>query len=260
MREGVNGRQQQDNNRGEHRPVVSDTGMALNTPQGSRVFVPEAILANVREVLAHRTIVADPKRVVADQELQRLEAPLAHRMQSGLLSPDRLIGFVSGITNGGMRLDDFTHNPCMPMEIDDVVAIKDRKALPPFLSEREIDPTAQFADSLNRQKIVSSIFYATRKFDSDLPVYFLGSAAAGAGIPSDIDIGTSIALMRQNLEGYGHLFQCMRGNIVDARALGNGNHVGVQFDHMALALGVSVSRYGCAYRFSGQQAFIIEAA
>jgi hypothetical protein len=256
----MNGRQPQDNGRGEHRSGISDNGIALNFQEVSRGVVPEVLLANVREVLAHRTIVADPKRVIVDEELQCLEAPLVYRMQCGLLSPDRLIGFVSGITNGGMRVADFIHNPCMPMELDDVVAIKDRKALPPYLCEREIDPRAQYAQCLNRQKIVSSIFYATRKFDSDLPVYFLGSAAAGAGIPSDIDIGTSIALMRQNLEGYGQLFQCMRGSIVDARALGNGNHVGVQFDHMALALGVSVSRYGCAYRFSGQQAFIIEAA
>lgn len=61
---------------GEHRPVVSDTDMALNVYEGSLSFGPDVFPAKVREVLAHRIIVADSKRVVAAQERERLGAPL----------------------------------------------------------------------------------------------------------------------------------------------------------------------------------------
>ena len=253
-------RELRERGRGGEQQVHSSSHSKLTFDGSSRDVLTQVLVERVRKVLSHRSIVGDPRRILTDVDLHRLEGPLVQRMQQGLLSPELLIGFVSGIANGGICLAEFVYDPCIPMELDDSEAIRSGRALPRFLSEREVDPIVQFSDCSNRQKIAGSILKAARQVDCELPVYFLGSAAAGNGLSSDIDIGTSLALMGQHLERYGQLFQSMRGFLAEAKAFGNRNHVGAQFDHMALALGVSVFRYGCAYRFSGQQAFVIEAA
>jgi hypothetical protein len=228
----------------------------------------------------------DPKRLLSDQELGRLAAPLAARIEAGLLDTTEGVsgcyphihGLISGIANGGLPVELFIKDPCKDLFPSSTAQINDGSWLPAHLQEQpttlplnEGDPS-EF--TVQQHRIISLAQRTLQEVNPALPVFFVGSAAAKANKPArDIDIGMSCALKatfsnpndpiyRNDFDRFSFALRqkMFEGNqtrtcIIDTRP----EHVGAVWGYMTLAVGVSVARHGQAFRISSDKVHIITA-
>jgi hypothetical protein len=212
-----------------------------------------------------------PRAVLSQEDLLKLIDPLVRRINSGALPVNEAVGCASGIVHGGVPLDLFIRNPEMPLDLTSLEAIAQGMWLPSHLSEHRMSPE-QRKDELciQQERIVAAVQGALSDTQSDLPVFFLGSAVAKGSLnPHDIDIGTSSALRSQHMKAYDDVFHILRSDRMSssqrARRFegpidGNQNHVGAVWSHFLLALGVSVHRYERALRITPSDIYVIKRA
>jgi len=228
----------------------------------------DPIYRAVIDTLKDRTIIGSSRAVLSEDERLLLIEPLVYRVRVGALDPKELLGFVSGIVHGGVPCEDFIRNPTMPLDLTSIEGLKDGLRLPPHLRERRMAPERRDDElDIQQNRIVDAIQGALRDSKVDLPVFFIGSAAAReTGSPFDIDIGTSVSLRNAHMAGYDQVFNEVRARMSATRRqqlregpiLGNQNHVGAVWSHFHLALGVSVFRYERALRVTSLDVYVIE--
>lgn len=222
----------------------------------------------VIDALNDRALTGSARAVLSQEERLLLIEPLVYRLRAGALDAKDVPEFVSGVVHGGVPVSDLIRNPVMPLDLTSLVGLKDQRWLPPHLSERRMTSDRRDGElTVQHERIVDAIQRAIRDAAVDLPVFFLGSAAA-LTVPSafDIDIGTSLSLRNQHMGDYDRIFQNLRGLMSSSRRrelregpiIGNQNHVGSVWPHFHLALGVSVSRYERALRCTSSDIFVIE--
>lgn len=240
-----------------------------NEPHSELARVPGAtsdhahfdpLYRTVLDAFNHRSIVGSPRAVLSEPERLTLLEPIVARMSAGVLSPEGLFGFVSGVVHGGVPREYFINNPTIPLDLTSLEAVKNGCWLPSYLSERRVEPQ-QYPSVLDVQhnRIVDAIQGALRDARVDVPVFFMGSAAAlQSGSPGDLDIGTSVSLRNQHMKAYDDAFMCLRDRMRDRLIIGNKNHVGAVWSHFHLALGVSVLRYDRALRVTASELHVIE--
>lgn len=200
------------------------------------------------------------KRVLGPEEIEELRGPLEARMRAGMLDKEHLSGFADAVTHGGVPLELLKRDPLMLIEEGLNTFQLKSGWLPPYLSERPLQPEELDA---NQQKIVTVMQSVMRELHFDFPVFFFGSAAKkGVGLPTDLDIGTSGWLRDQDMQRWDEYFGRLRIEMNSDRnpILGRKNHVGVVADVMVQALAVSALRYGRALRVTPEQVFAIELA
>lgn len=220
----------------------------------------DPLYRTVLDALNHRSIVEAPRAVLSESERLTLLEPIVTRMSAGVLSPAHLSGFVSGVVHGGVPREYLINNSTIPLDLTSLEAVKDGCWLPSYLSERRVEPE-QYQSLLDVQhkRIVDAIQGAIRDARVDVPVFFLGSAAAlRSECPGDIDIGTSVSLRSQYMKAYDDVFMCLRDRMRDRLIIGNKNHVGAVWSHFHLALGVSVWRYDRALRVTDSELHVVE--
>ena len=228
----------------------------------------DPIYRAVIDAVNHRSIIGSSRAVLSQEERLLLIDPLVHRVRVGVLDPNELLGFVSGVVHGGVPCADLVRDPTMPLDLTSGEGMDVGRWLPPHLRERRMAPERRH-DELDTQqtRIVEAIQGALRGANVDLPLFFVGSAAAlKAGISADIDIGTSVSLRNAHMPEYDQVFNELRDRMSSTRrqALGeapiNGdkNHVGAVWSHFHLALGVSVFRYERSLRVTSSDVYVIE--
>ncbi len=247
----------------------------------------------VERALNHPSVADNPVRVVSLDHVGRLVLPLTQRILSGVLcGPDgewpnveRVRQFAQSVLMGGIPLDFFIEYPCIPLSLNVPPADHETCWLPPYLREikrslptREgyLTPNSEF--DVAQYRIISLIqkcLKATEPHPPVAPVLFLGSAAKIREVkcfPGDIDVGTSHELflqcndpnvpMQNSFYNFAHI---MRREIAERREKRwesqiaySPKHIGATWGEVLLALGVSVHRYGRAFRVTPSEVFSIE--
>lgn len=253
---------------------LAENGDAIRLPTLSR-NATDAIQPDVRELVAdvlarelrnrERHISQERnRRVLGPEEIEELRGPLEARMRAGMLDKEQLTGFTDAVTHGGVPLELLKRDPLISIEEGLKSLSLQPDWLPCYLAERPL-PTEVLKEELdtNQQKIVSVMQSVMRELHFDFPVFFFGSAARkGAGLPTDLDIGTNGWLRDQDIKQWDDYFSRLRTEMNSDRnpILGRKNHVGVMTDVMVQALAVSALRYGRALRVTPDQVFAIELA
>ncbi len=263
-----------DTTRPHHRNTApSKPALSGNSFLESRQTRDESVLAqalhDVEVALSHRLVQEDPQRIVPNEELPLVARILVDRVLAGILPREQILGFARGLVNGGAPLSYLRENSLDPLTIDDPSLFSEGQWLPSFLTERRIrlpdceEPTNEL--NIQPQRIVRAIQETLVSVNPHLPIFFLGSAAANdKPCPFDIDIGTSRALRSYFMSPVETSYDTFAQTLIrrmssGAPILGMKSHVGAVWEDMALALGVSVTRYGRAFRISPSSVFIVEA-
>lgn len=228
----------------------------------------DPIYRAVIDAVNHRTIAGSSRAVLSQEERLLLIDPLVHRVRVGALDSNELVGFVSGVVHGGVPCADLVRNPTMPLDLTSIEGVEVGRWLPPHLCERRMAPERRHDELDIRQiRIVDAMQGALREARVELPLFFVGSAAALKTTEcADIDIGTSVSLRNAHMAEYDLVFTYLRDRMSSTRrqALGEGpingnkNHVGAVWSHFHLALGVSVFRYERALRVTSSEVYVIE--
>ena len=259
-----------DNHRNALRPAqaTSDAGVFLPTPDPNDTRFAQA-LDDVQQALAHRLVREDPRRVVDDKDIPLLNRPLVERVLAGVLPREQIISFARGVVNGGVPLSYLRENSVEPLTIDNPDLVSGGHWLPSYLTEREVELPSIGNESedfnIQHQRILRAIQDTLITVNPELPVFFLGSAAStDESIPFDIDIGTSQALRNYFMAPIETSYDTFASSLMrrmhsGAPILGMKTHVGAVWGEMGLALGISVTRYGRAFRVSASSVFIVEA-
>ena len=248
--------------------ATSDEGVLLPAADHNDARFVQA-LNDVQQALAHRVVREDPRRVVHDKDIPLLARPLVERVLAGVLPREQIISFARGVVNGGVPLSYLNENSARPLTIDTPDLVSGGRWLPSYLTEREVELPSIGNDSegfnIQHQRILRAIQDTLITVNPEIPVFFLGSAASNdKSIPFDIDIGTSQALRNYFMAPIETSYDTfasslMRRMHLGAPILGMKTHVGAVWGEMGLALGISVTRYGKAFRVSASSVFIVEA-
>jgi len=185
---------------------------------------------------------------------------LRTRFEEGALTMAEIPGLLSGLAAGGVPIEDFLTDPLLKADVTSP-DLQEGRWLPAHLKEHAFDPATETL-GIQQARIIEVLQEIMREQGFTRPVFFLGSAAVESpGLPNDVDIGTSVALRNAHMAEYDAFFAEARRRMVrgDRPILGDKNHVGAVFGHMNLALGVSVRRYGRAYRVAPDTVHVIEA-
>ena len=255
------------NTKGLHE-LAKDGGVLLRARDPNDTRFAQA-LDDVQQALAHRLVREDPRRVVDDKDIPLLNRPLVERVLAGVLPREQIISFARGVVNGGVPLSYLRENSVEPLTIDNPDLVSGGHWLPSYLTEREVELPSIGNDSedfnIQHQRILRAIQDTLITVNPELPVFFLGSAAStDESIPFDIDIGTSQALRSYFMAPIETSYDTFASSLIrrmhsGAPILGMKTHVGAVWGEMGLALGISVTRYGRAFRVSASSVFIVEA-
>lgn len=269
----------------------SQEELLLPSPDGNSATKLES-LERAEEVIAlsrwvatqleDRVMKNDPKRVLSDEQVSQLVEPITTRIRAGLLQESQsfVITLAHGIACGGLPLKLFVQDPLIDLSTSDVTKINDGRWLLPHLQERKVslpleEPTKENPDphfTSQHHRIISAAQECLKKTNPEMPVFFLGSAAAyPEKIANDLDIGTSSALrplFTKNNEDFKYDFDLFSHKLCrkyeemkrERKFISaHPKHVGAVWEFIPLAVGVSVHRHGRAIRMTASDIFIIEA-
>jgi hypothetical protein len=245
-----------------------DKSPSPSPQQGGEGASFDPVYRAVIDAVNHRTIIGSSRGVLSQDERLLLIDPVVHRVRVGALGLNELLGFISGVVHGGVPCADLVRNPTMPLDLTSVDGMDVGRWLPPHLCERRMAPERRHEElDIQQNRIVDAIQGGLRDANVDLPLFFMGSAAAPKpGNFADIDIGTSVSLRNAHLAEYDQVFNHVRDRMSSTRrqALrevpinGDKNHVGAVWSHFHLALGVSVFRHERALRVTSSDVYVIE--